>query len=615
MKTKLLAACCAAALASGIGIAAAFAVAPGESIARQAPASPPTADQAKAFIAQAETDLAAVSEYASRAAWVQNTNITDDTNWLAAKAGAEANDMAVKYAKGAARFDSVDVDPVTRRKLYLLKQGLVMPAPDRPGAAQELANIQARLDTQYSTGKVVIDGKTYSLDDLDDMLRTERDPARIKAIWEGWHAIAKPMVADYAKLVTLANEGSVGLGYKDTGALWRSWYDMDPDKFAAKTDALWDQVAPFYKQLHCYVRMRLNAKYGDAVQPKTGPIRADLTGNMWAQEWGNIYDIVKPTDSPGLGYDLTERLTANSFDAIKLMKTGEGFYTSLGFDPLPETFWKRSQITRPRDREVVCHASAWDVDNDKDVRIKMCARVNEDDFFTVHHELGHNMYQRAYANQPFLFKNGANDGFHEAIGDFAGMNALTPTYLKQIGLIDTVPGPDADIPFLLKRALDKVAFLPFGLLVDKWRWEVFSGKVDPAHYNEAWWALRTKYQGITPPGPRPADAFDPGAKYHVADSTPYMRYFLADIYEYQFYRAACRQAGWKGPLNRCSVYGNKAVGAKFNTMLAMGQSRPWPEALEAFTGEKDLDASAISDYFAPLTVWLKKETKGQKCGW
>jgi peptidyl-dipeptidase A len=282
---------------------------------------------------------------------------------------------------------------------------------------------------------------------------------------------------------------------------------------------------------------------------------------------------------------------------------------------LPGTFWERSMITRPRDREVVCHASAWDVDNDQDIRVKMCTRVNADDFYTVHHELGHNFYQRAYAGQPYLFRGGANDGFHEAIGDFVGLSALTPTYLKQVGIIDTAPGADADIPYLLDMAMDKIAFLPFGLLVDKWRWQVFSGQVDAAHYNEAWWKLRTQYQGVTPPGPRPADAFDPGAKYHVADSTPYTRYFLAQVYQFQFYRAACRQAGWKGPLNRCSVYGDKAVGQKLDAMLAMGQSKPWPEALEAFTGEKDLDASAIADYFAPLNAWLIKQNKGQSCGW
>jgi peptidyl-dipeptidase A len=575
----------------------------------------PTAKQAQAFVAKAEADLARIGEYASRAGWVQNTYITDDTHWLAAKASAEQNDLATRLAKQAARFDRVAVDPVTRRKLYLLKLSLTLPAPDRPGAAQALADVSARLDTRYSTGKVTLDGRSYTLDDLDDRLRTERDPAKTKAIWEGWHAVATPMRADYAAMVALANEGSRGLGYKDTGALWRAGYDMDPDAFAAKTDALWAQVQPLYRNLHCYVRARLSEKYGPAVQPRTGPIRADLLGNMWAQEWGNIYDIVGPTDGPGLGYDLTAALVAKGYDPVKMMKTGEGFYTSIGFEPLPETFWERSMITRPRDREVVCHASAWDVDSQSDLRVKMCTRVNADDFYTVHHELGHNFYQRAYAGQPYIFKGGANDGFHEAIGDFAGLNALTPTYLKQLGLIDTVPGEDADIPYLLRMALDKVAFLPFGLMVDKWRWQVFSGEVTPEHYNDAWWTLRTRYQGVAPPGPRPADAFDPGAKFHVADSTPYARYFLARIYQFQFYRAACRQAGWTGPLNRCSVYGNRAVGKRFAAMMAMGQSRPWPEALVTFTGERDLDASAISDYFAPLNAWLLKKNQGENCGW
>jgi peptidyl-dipeptidase A len=611
MNRLLTTAAVAALLAGGAGLIAHAAV-PAKPAApvRKAPAT----GSAKAFVDRAETDLARESEYVNRASWTQYTYITDDTNWLAAKANAEQNDLSVKYAKEAARYAQAPTDPVTARKLNLMRLALVLPAPDTPGASQKMADIQARLDTIYSTGKVTIDGKPASLDDLDDMLRKERDPNRTKAIWEGWHAVAKPMKGDYATLVGLANEGSRQLGFKDTGALWRSGYDMPPDRFAAETDRLWSQVAPFYKNLHCYVRARLNEKYGDAVQPRTGPIRADLLGNMWAQEWGNIYDVVQPKNA-ALGYDLTQALTSHGYDTTKMFKTAENFYGSLGLAPLPQTFWERSMLTRPRDREVVCHASAWDIDNQADIRIKMCTRVNADDFFTVHHEMGHNMYQRAYMNQPFLFKNGANDGFHEAIGDFAGLNALTPTYLKQIGLIDQVPGADADIPYLLHIALDKIAFLPFGLLVDKWRWQVFSGQVTPDKYNDAWWALRRQYQGVTPPGPRPADAFDPGAKFHVENNTPYMRYFLADIYEFQFYRAACRQAGWKGPLNRCSVYGNKEVGRKFQAMLEMGQSRPWPEALAAFTGEKDIDASAIAEYFAPLNAWLEEQNKGEQCGW
>jgi len=573
-----------------------------------------TAAQARAFVAKAETELAAESLYVSHAAWVQATYINSDTNWLVARANAENTDLAVGLAKDAARFDHVTVDDVTRRKLYLLKQELVLPASSRPGASQELSDIRARLNSAYSTAKFTYNGKSLTLDDMEDILRTSRDPNETRVLWEGWRSVSSPqMKGDYTKLVMLANEGSRELGYADTGALWRSWYDMPADAFAAKTDVLWHQVEPLYNKLHCYVRAKLNAKYGDSVQPKTGLIRADLTGNMWGQDWGNINDIVQPAGGPGLGYDLTASLVSHGYDPVKMVHVADNWYQSIGFAPEPATFWERSQITRPRDRDVICHASAWDVDAKNDIRLKACITVTADDFYTVHHELGHNMYQRAYDDQPYLFQGGANDGFHEAIGDFAGLNALTPDYLKRLGLIDTVPGADADLPYLLKMALSKIAILPFALIVDKWRWGVFSGAITPEHYNDAWWDLVEKYQGLTPPGPRPANAFDPGAKFHVANNTPYTRYFLAEIYEFQFYRAACRLAGWRGPLNRCNIFGNKDVGAKFNAMLEMGRSKPWPEELATFTGEHDIDASAINDYFAPLSAWLDKQNEGQAC--
>jgi peptidyl-dipeptidase A len=575
----------------------------------------PTPAEARDFVAKAETELAADSEYLNRALWVQETYINSDTNWLVAKENAAITDRTVRFAKQAVRFDHVQLDDVTARKLYLLKQSLVLPAPTRPGASQELADIEARLDTDYSTAKFMYKGRTLTLDDMEEVLRTSRDPDETRTLWEGWRAVASPqMKTDYSRLVELANEGSRELGYADTGVLWRSWYDMPPQAFAAKTDGLWTQVKPLYAKLHCYVRAQLTRKYGPAVQPPTGPIRADLLGNMWSQFWGNVNDIVAPKGT-SLGYDLTAALQAHGYDAAKIVHTADNWYQSIGFAPLPATFWDRSMITRPRDREVVCHASAWDVDNKDDLRVKACLTVTADDFYTAHHELGHNMYQRAYASQPFLFENGANDGFHEAIGDFAGLNALTPSYLKELGLIDQVPGPEADIPYLLRMALDKVAIIPFALIVDKWRWGVFSGQITPDHYDDAWWDLVARYQNLMPPGPRPANAFDPGAKFHVADNTPYARYLLADIYEFQFYRAACRLAGWKGPLNRCSVYGNKDVGAKFEAMLRLGQSKPWPDALATFGGEHDIDASAINEYFAPLSAWLDKQNRGQSCGW
>jgi peptidyl-dipeptidase A len=424
------------------------------------------------------------------------------------------------------------------------------------------------------------------------------------------------MREDYVRLVGIANEGAKELGYPDVGALWRSGYDMTPDEFAREVDQLWLQVKPLYDQLHCYVRAKLNEHYGAQVQPATGPIRADLLGNMWAQEWGNVYDLVAPKGVGDLGYDLTTLLEAKNYDPIKMVKTGEAFYTSLGLPSLPETFWKRSMFTKPRDREVVCHASAWDIDNKEDLRIKMCIKVNADEFKVIHHELGHNYYQRAYNQQPFLYLSGAHDGFHEAIGDFIALS-ITPDYLVQIGLLDSskVPSTDKDIGLLLREAMDKVAFLPFGLLMDKWRWGVFSGATQPADYQKDWDALRRRYQGVVPPVERSATAFDPGAKYHIPGNTPYARYFLARILQFQFYKAAAEQAGWKGPLHRCSFYGNKAVGERLNKMLAMGASKPWPDALEAFTGSRKMDGSAMIAYFQPLMAWLEEQNKGRQCGW
>jgi peptidyl-dipeptidase A len=579
----------------------------------QSPTQPSPGD-AKAFVERAESELEAADAFASRAAWVRANFITADTEWLETKASAEQKALVTRLAKAAARFNGVAVDPVTARKLMLLKLYETLPAPDRAGAPAELAGLSTKLNSIYSTGKFAYKGKTLTLNDAEDILRTSRDPAELKAVWEGWHGIAPVMRTDYPRLVALANEGSRGLGFKDTGALWRSGYDMSPDAFTAEADRLWTQVEPFYRNLHCYVRARLSEKYGEAVQPRKGPIRADLLGNMWAQEWGNIYDVVEPKGFTA-GPDLGKLLVAEAYDPVKMVKTGEAFYSSLGFAPLPQTFWERSLIVRPRDREVVCHASAWDVDGKDDIRIKMCAKVTAEDFQTVHHELGHNYYQRAYKAQPILFRGSANGGFHEATGDFAALSAATPTYLQQIGLLDQAPAADQDIPFLLRMALDKIAFLPFGLLVDKWRWQVFAGEVGPDKYNDAWWALRLKYQGVAPPGPRPADAFDPGAKYHVAASSTYERYFMARIYQFQFQRAACKQAGWKGPLHRCSIYGQKAVGEKFNRMLELGQSQPWPQTLAVFTGETKTDASAVTEYFKPLDAWLTKQNRGESCGW
>ena len=574
--------------------------------------------KAAAFVAQAEKELGDFSVLSGRAEWINSTYLTDDTDALAAEFGARRTEMSVRFAKGAAKFDGVKgLSFDVRRKLDFLKQGIVLPAPEKPGAANELSTIATRLQSQYGKGKGTLEGKPISGSDIEEAMGTMRDPAKLKEMWTSWNDnVGAPMRDDYARLVGIANEGARELGYKDVGAMWRSGYDMSDEEFAREMDRLWMQVKPLYDQLHCYVRAKLSEHYGANVQPATGPIRADLLGNMWAQEWGNIYDLVAPPGVGDVGYDLTILLNTKQYDAIKMVKTGEGFYTSLGLPALPASFWERSMFVKPRDREVVCHASAWDIDNKDDLRIKMCIKINKDDFVTIHHELGHNYYQRAYNQQPFLYLNGAHDGFHEAIGDFIALS-ITPEYLVQIDLLDRtkVPSADKDIGLLLRQAMDKVAFLPFGLLMDKWRWDVFNGKTKPADYQKDWTALRLRYQGIVPPGERPATAFDPGAKYHIPGNTPYARYFLAAILQFQFYKAAAEQSGWKGPLHRCSFYGNKEVGKRLDQMLAMGSSKPWPDALEAFTGSRKMDGSAMIAYFQPLMTWLEEQNKGRKCGW
>ena len=605
-------------LVSTAALAAALFVMPAAAQTGTKPGAKPTAAEADAYVAAVEKEAAELSVPAQQTAWVNATYITDDTDALAARSGAELTEKAVQWAKGAARFNGVGgVSGDTRRKLDLLKNGVGLPAPTTPGAATELATLTTRMSSNYGKGKGTLDGKPINGSDIEAAMGTSRDPAKLKEMWVSWNdQVGAPMRKDYTRMTAISNAGAKELGFADVGAMWRSGYDMTPEQFEQLTDQIWKEVEPLYLSLHTYVRWKLNEKYGDAVQTKTGPIRSDLLGNMWAQEWGNIYDIVAPKGAGDVGYDTGELLKAKGYDPVKMVRQGEAFYSSLGFAPLPKTFWERSQIVKPADREVICHASAWDIDNADDIRIKMCTKVNGDDFVTIHHELGHNYYQRAYKNQPYLYKNGANDGFHEAIGDTVALS-ITPDYLVKIGLLAPaqVPSADKDIGLLLRQAMDKVAFLPFGLLVDKWRWNVFSGKIGSGDYQKGWDALRLQYQGITPPVARDETKFDAGAKYHIPATVPYTRYFLARVLQFQFYKAACDQAGWKGPLHRCSFYGNTAVGTKLNAMLAMGQSKPWPDALQVMTGSRQMSGKALVEYFAPLKAWLDQQNKGKPTGW
>ncbi len=583
----------------------------------------PTVEDARKFLDDAESTLLKLGVEDQQADWVHENFITDDTEAVSALADQRDIDESVKLAKEATRFDKLQLPEDMARKMKLLKTGLVLATPADPKESEEVTHLASSLDGAYGKGKYCPDRlkntahPCLDVEDITKIMATSTNPGELLDVWKGWRTISPPMKKDFARFVELSNKGAQELGFKDTGAMWRSKYDMPPDDFPKELDRLWDQVRPLYLSLHAYVRSKLHEKYGDAV-PANGPLPAHLLGNIWAQDWTNIYKLIAPKDADP-GYDLTQILQARKVQPEQMVKYGEGFFTSLGFDPLPQTFWERSLFTKPRDRDVVCHASAWDIDFVNDVRIKICIDATAEFFVTVHHELGHNFYQRAYDKQPFLFRDSANDGFHEAIGDTIALS-VTPEYLVKLGFLQKAPDASKDIGLLLDKALEKIAFLPFGLMIDEWRWKVFSGEVTPENYNKAWWDLRLKYEGIAPPVERTEADFDPGAKYHVPANVPYMRYFLADILQFQFHRAlaqaaGCPASGSNTPLNRCSIYESKAAGAKLNAMLEMGTSKPWQDALQEIAGTRQMDATAILDYFAPLQKWLDEQNKGKPVGW
>lgn len=590
---------------------------PATNASAKATPSAPTLEEAKEFAARVDTDLKKLWTAAARASWVNQTYITDDTVALAAAADEASMEYMGRAAAEAKRFEGMKLPDDIARQIQLIKLSQTLPAPNDNKKRAELASIAASMQADYGKGKhcpAKLEGKCLNLDELSEIIEKKRNYDELLDAWTGWHSIAPPMRERYQRYVELGNEGAKELGFSDMGALWRAGYDMKPEEFEKEVERLWEQVKPLYDELHCYTRSKLRNEYGKEKIGDKAPIPAHLLGNMWAQDWANLYDLTAPYPKESK-LDVSKALVDKKIEPKPMVKMAEKFFTSLGLDELPKTFWERSLFTRPKDRDVVCHASAWDLTYAGDIRIKMCIQPKEDDFITIHHELGHDYYYQYYYKLPVLFQSGANDGFHEGIGDTIALS-VTPGYLKTIGLLDDAPQNEkADLNFLMKQALVKVSFLPFGKLIDQWRWDVFSGKTPPAKYNEAWWALRTKYQGIASPVERSEKDFDPGAKYHVPGNTPYMRYFLAHIYQFQFHRALCKAAGHTGPLHSCSIFGSKPAGDKLKAMLALGASVPWPKALEALSGETKADATAILDYFAPLRKFIQEQNKSETCGW
>ena len=586
-----------------------------ERSADESPAAAEPTETADDFVARINDELAELNREIGAADWVRSTYITEDTGILAAKASERYAEWHSRNMKASMAYDGMELAPQTRRALDLLKLGTSAPAPDDAAKRSEIAAITTELEGMYGAGQYCNSAdECRGGQEFEDFMTSNRDYDELLDAWQGWRRIAVPMRDKYERFVELANEGANELGYGDLGEMWRSGYDMSADEFQADTARLWEEVKPLYDALHCHVRARLGEVYGDGKVSQEGPIPAHLLGNMWAQGWSFIYDLMEPY--PGVSdLDVDSTLQTKNYSPQEMVRSAESFYVSLGMPRLPDTFWERSMFTKPADRDVVCHASAWGLDGGNDLRIKMCIRQNYDELRVIYHELGHNYYQRAYKDQPPIFQNSAHSGFHEAVGDTVTLS-MTPSYLAEVGLIGSAEeSREAVINRQMMMALDKIAFLPFAKLVDEWRWGVFSGEITAQNYNQAWWDLRTRYQGIAPAVTRSEADFDPGAKYHIPGNVSYTRYFLAAVLQFQFQRALCAVAGHEGELQACSVFGSEEAGEKFYAMLEAGQSAPWQETLEKLTGTRQMDATAIIDYFEPLMAYLAEQNEGRNCGW
>ena len=579
----------------------------------------PSNQDLEEFLANVESENKKDGPVIYSASWISSNFITYDSQKVIADYGTKSTLKSLERSREAASFDGLDTSKENQRMLNILKSSFVMPPPLDEELASELSEITTSLEAMYGSGEYCFDDEEcYDLEAFESIIDNSRDPKELLRAWEGWHEIGKPMKPMYMRMVDIGNQGSVDLGYEGLSDLWFSKYDMPAEDFLDDTDRVWSEVKPLYDALHCHVRAKLNEHYGDEVISKTGPLPVHMLGNMWGQSWSNIYDLVYEEKPDSKYIDVTKIINEKSLSEIEMVEYAEDFFISMGFKPLPKTFWERSLFVKPRDRSVVCHASAWNLDPaNNDLRIKMCIEKNEEDFITIHHELGHIFYYQAYNHIPTVFQAGANDGFHEAFGDLLTLS-ITPDYLVDIGFISKDDAEEAKqdpIGLLMKQALDGVVIVPWALMLDKWRSGVFDGEIDESNLNSSWWSLREEYQGINTSYERSENYFDPGAKYHIPGNTPYTRYYLASIMQYQFHEALCNLINYDGYLHECSIYGNKEAGDRIITTMAMGQSLPWQDAFENLTGSRQLSGKSIMNYYAPLKEWLDEENKNRTCGW
>ncbi|XP_077483575.1 angiotensin-converting enzyme-like [Amblyomma americanum] len=570
-------------------------------------------DMGVSFIEDLEVPYTTMEHVDSSSQWDYATNITEYNENNTNKVSNEKAKLEREFGLTAKRFDWQNFKNESLKRLFrhVATIGLAALPDDK---LENATSLSSKMATIYGSTKVTV-GKEKDLSlepDLVRMMKEVGDYDKLREVWLAWHNAVGPAVKEYfIPYVTLANEGASLDGYANLKDAWLS--DYETANMTEIVDKLWEEVSPLYKKLHAFVRMKLREIYPGRL-PADGTIPAHLLGNMWAQDWSSLYTRLSEEKAP---LDITKTIQEQKWNASRMFHAAEDFFASIGLEKMTPTFWEKSIITKPDDRDFQCHASAWDMHDGDDFRIKMCTDPSMEELRTVHHEMGHVEYYMLYKHQHVLNRQGANEGFHEAVGDLIGLSVATKTHYEKLGLMKpTDKYNPTDI--LLMSALTKIAFLPFGYILDKWRWTIFTGETPFEKMNEKFWEYRIKYQGVSPPVKRNESFFDGGAKYHVALHVPYLRYFVSYMLQFQFHEHLCtttNKIDGTHPFHECDIYGEKNAGEILRNGLSLGRSKPWPEVLEIMAGTNQMSASSLKKYFGPLEKWLDEQIKNEKVGW
>ncbi len=575
------------------------------------------------FLDESENTLGPLLIKSNLAQWTYAIDINNKNKKKAEKANIELQNQLTTILAKIQHIDKTKLNESQLRILKRLSLANNIPTPpaylDRTILNTNLSKLSSSYQqghycppssVQNTSSKQGLKTKPTCLNlrEINYQLANESNAEILAELWLAWHEITKNMKVSFSQVVETANKAAQYKQYRDLSHYWQSKYETPARQHKHDFTQLWQQVKPLYKDLHCYVATQLQTHYKPPTMPKDNSIPIHLLGDLWAQSWLPVLPLIRP-EAPTNSLQ-TALLDAN-YTPKKMVKTAEQFFISLGFSPLPLSFWHRSVFTKPKDTNSNCQASAWSIDGKEDLRLKMCININQDDFYTVHHELGHHFYQRSYQQQRLFFRDGAHDGFHEAVGDAIALS-ITPSYLNEIGLSSKTQPQDAISP-LLEKALTTIPLIAYAYIADIWRWQVFGGEIEKKDWNKHWWNLRKQEQGIIAPHTRTEKYIDALAKYHLANNIPYSKYFFAAILQFQIHQQLCLDIGHQGQLHKCSIYGNKKAGQRLKKLLEQGASLPWSEQLKQFNGQEKMDGKALVNYFLPLHTWLKRKNEGQEC--